>query len=632
VADKIVIELSLDPEISKDGKKKIEKQAGKTGEKAGKKFEKGFEKKTLNLGNTIKKSFVGLAGIVAGVGLARTFREGIRLAQIQEDAINSLNSALTISKNATIEASQGIQLYASQLQKVTRFGDEVLLQNAALIQSLGDLDENGLKRALSATTDLATALRIDLGTAATLVGKAAAGEVGTFSRYGLSIKKGSDNAETFARALTAIEQKFGGAAQRDVNTFSGRVDQLGNTFGDTLEELGFFVTKNETLLDLLKGGISVLQDFGGGLKIIRKELLGIGQSESDKPIDKVNKKLSGLARQINALVDQQKRLREGVFGFAFKEDLLQADRIQGKIQALRNQRRDALIERAKLFEERKNQNKEEIDSENEVANTIITNQQLLAQAAIQSKGLIVENAIGRFAALQSLREQDLISDFEYQQAQLQIKQETDEQLAQLDMQRRDRAIEAANDIKGATINAFKDISVSTVQLGKDLQTLALRGFGRSFQQIGAALASGENANQAFVNSVKQTGSEAASAFGDYYIKLGVARIAAGDPNGGAVLAGGLGLKVLAGALGASTGGAGGGAGGGATAFNDQTPALTDTSALQEQDIERAEPQTNVEVVVQGSLVQQDELGTFIAETLSESFGKQGVALTDARIS
>jgi hypothetical protein len=36
------------------------------------------------------------------------------------------------------------------------------------------------------------------------------------------------------------------------------------------------------------------------------------------------------------------------------------------------------------------------------------------------------------------------------------------------------------------------------------------------------------------------------------------------------------------------------------------------------------------VVVQGSLVQQEELGSFITETLNESFGKQGVAFTDAR--
>lgn len=631
MADKLVIELSLDPEISKSGKKKIEKQSTKAGEKSGENFEKGFEKKTVNLGSALRKSFTGLAGIVAGIGLARTFTEGIRLAGIQEDAINSLNSALSISKNASIEASEGIQRFASELQKVSRFGDEVLIQNAALIQSLGDLDEAGLKRATQAAADLATALRIDLGAAATLVGKAAAGEVGSFSRYGLSIKKGADNAETFAKALTAIEQKFGGAAQRDVNTFSGSVDQLGNTFGDTLEELGFFVTKNETLLGLLKDGVGVLQSFGGGLRVIRKEILGIGEVESNKPIDKVNKSLSETARQINVLIDRKNAYEKGTFGIVFESDRIQAEKLANKIDFLRNKRKGLLKERADIIAQNKTlADKEDADDE-ELTSKKITRQQFIAQAAVQTSGTIVETALGRYAALQTLREQDVISETEYQQLQLEIKQQTDEQLAAIDRARRDRAVETSGDIAQATINSFKDIKVSTVQLGTDLRNLAIRGFGKSFQAIGSALAKGENANQAFVESAKQTASEAASAFGDYYIKLGVARIANGDPNGGAVLAGGLGLKVLAGALGASGGGASGGAGGGATAFNDQTPALTDTTALQQQDVERQEPSTNVQVVVEGSLIRQEELGEYIATTLSDSFGKQGVALTDARI-
>lgn len=631
MADKIVIELSLDPEISKDGKKKIEKQAEMTGAKAGQKFEKGFQKKTLNLGNALRKSFSGLAGIVAGIGLARTLTEGIRLAGIQEDAVNRLNTALKVSGDFTKQQSLELQVFASELQKVTRFGDEVILNQLALAKSFGATNEQA-KQVVATAADLAGALGIDLESATRNVAKTLGGYAGELGEVIPALKALTKEQLQAGAGIDALSKQFAGTAAQRAKTFSGQVDQLGNAFGDTLEELGFFITKNETLLGLLQGGVSVLQDFGGGLKIIRKELLGIGESESDKPIDKVNKKLSGLARQINALVDQQKRLREGVFGFAFKEDLLQADRIQGKIQALRNQRRDALIERAKLFEERKNQNKEEINSENAVTGAILTNQQLIAQARLVNSQTIVQDANTRLEALRELKAREFISEAEFQMQIVELRRMTDEQLAELDRQRRDKAVEAAGDIKGATINAFKDISVSTVQLGKDLQTLALRGFGRSFQQIGAALANGENANQAFVDSVKQTGSEAASAFGDYYIKLGVARIAAGDPGGGAVLAGGLGLKVLAGALGASSGGAGGGAGGGATAFNDQTPALTDTGALQEQDIERAEPQTNVEVVVQGSLVQQDELGTFIAETLSESFGKQGVALTDARIS
>jgi hypothetical protein len=170
---------------------------------------------------------------------------------------------LLLSKNSSIEASQGIQQFASALQQSTRFGDEVILQNAALIQSLGDLDSNGLKRATQAAADLATVLRVDLGSAATLVGKAAAGEVGSFSRYGLAIQKGASNAETFANALAAIEAKFGGAAQRDVLTYSGSVDQLSNAFGDLLEEFGKIITQNPSVVAAIKSTTNLIVSASG---------------------------------------------------------------------------------------------------------------------------------------------------------------------------------------------------------------------------------------------------------------------------------------------------------------------------------------------------------------------------------
>ena len=188
--------------------------------------------------------------------------DGIKAAQVQEDAINQLNTALKASGIFTDEVSQSLQNYASELQATTKFGDEAILQTQGLIQSLGQLDEKGLKRATKATLDLSAALGIDLNAAALLVGKAAAGEVSSFSRYGLVIKKGADNADTFAKALDAINDKFGGAAAAQIETFSGAVAQVSNLFGDLQETIGEAITKNEVI-------IAVFNEFGqvlGGLQ------------------------------------------------------------------------------------------------------------------------------------------------------------------------------------------------------------------------------------------------------------------------------------------------------------------------------------------------------------------------------
>lgn len=252
-------------ELEKSDLKNISNQTNQTfkkaGDKAGNSFGESFSAASSKI---IKAGAVALAAAAASTVLV--FRKGIEAAKVQEDAINSLNSALIASGKFSLEASTRLQEYASGLQQVTRFGDEAILQTQALLQSLGGLSEQGLKDATQATLDLATALRIDLNSAAVLVGKAAAGEVGSFSRYGIIVKKGADNAETFAKALTAINAKFGGAAARDVNTYSGATQQLSNVIGDAFEEIGFLITKNAAVIKIVKEATTAFANYASNIK------------------------------------------------------------------------------------------------------------------------------------------------------------------------------------------------------------------------------------------------------------------------------------------------------------------------------------------------------------------------------
>lgn len=223
-------------------------------------FGKSATKSLRSITNSFSALKVAAAGAVtflAGRQLLRAVGELTEAASIQEDAINELNTSLRLTGKFTAEASRDIQKFASTVQQSSRFGDEAVLQNAALIQSLGNLSTDGLKQATQAAVDLSAALKIDLRSASLLVGKAAAGEVSSFSRYGLVIKKGADNADTFAKALTAIQSKFGGAAAAQINTFSGAMEQLSNIQGDLNEELGFSITRNPLIIN----GIKLLSKF-----------------------------------------------------------------------------------------------------------------------------------------------------------------------------------------------------------------------------------------------------------------------------------------------------------------------------------------------------------------------------------
>jgi len=183
------------------------------------------------------------------------------------------------------------------------------------------------------------------------------------------------------------------------------------------------------------------------------------------------------------------------------------------------------------------------------------------------------------------------------------------------------------------IQANEQISKFSKKTGVALRSGVGVAAGGAFAQFGKALVSGENAvesfGKAFLQSIGQTLVQQGTAF----ILEGTAYAFSANPALQALSSGlissGAAMAAFGGILGASGGGgASSGAGGdGGLATNDLSGGedLTDP-----ENIERAEPNTNVEIVVQGSLVQQEELGTFITETLNESFGKQGVSLTDAR--
>jgi len=217
-----------------------------------------------NTFSVLKTIAVAAVGYLATRKVINFFAESIQAASEAEDAMNEFSTAVRLSGKAIdIKAFAD---FASGLQRVTKYSDDLIIKNAALLQNLGQLDQEGLQRATKAAMDLAAALSIDLTTATELVGKASQGQIGTFSRYGLVIKKGANSAETFSNVLSKIETQFSGAAAAQVNTYSGAVAQLSNMYSDTLEEIGNLIIKNPIVIEGIKLLSSVLGDLNDYLR------------------------------------------------------------------------------------------------------------------------------------------------------------------------------------------------------------------------------------------------------------------------------------------------------------------------------------------------------------------------------
>lgn len=195
--------------------------------------------------NVLTGSAIAAAGAFVGAKI-------IKAAEDQEDSIAALNAALRANGNFIKEASDSLVEYADGLEKTTKFSSETVLQNVALLQSLGNFTKDGLIAANDAALNLATTFRIDLDTAARLVAKASEGNLEAFKKQNIAFQQGKDRAETFANALRAVQQATGGSAAAAGGTFAGVTTQAAAGFENVLKAIGNIIIQNPAVISAIK--------------------------------------------------------------------------------------------------------------------------------------------------------------------------------------------------------------------------------------------------------------------------------------------------------------------------------------------------------------------------------------------
>ncbi|MDD5459834.1 MAG: hypothetical protein PHF37_10635, partial [Phycisphaerae bacterium] len=202
-----------------------------------------------------------VAATAAIVGMTAIVKKSLDAFGEQEKSVAMLNQALKNQGNFTQAASLDLQRYASQLQKVTIFGDETILKAQSLIASFGFEGET-LKKLTKATLDLAAAKGMDLTAAADLVSKAVGSSTNALTRYGVEIDGAAGSTARAESAVKNITRLFGGQAQAQADTYAGAIVQMNNAIGDTMEVIGEEfapVIKDAALF--IKDNVDVIQDF-----------------------------------------------------------------------------------------------------------------------------------------------------------------------------------------------------------------------------------------------------------------------------------------------------------------------------------------------------------------------------------
>jgi hypothetical protein len=215
VAQDLVVKISANTKALKDAFKEAEKQT------------EGLKDTLSATAKGAGLAFAAFTGIIGG---------SIAAFRGQELAVEQLNVSLKNQGIFTEELSKKYQAQATALQNLTTFGDEQIIAAQATLQ--GFLGQAEVTEELTrATLDLAAAKKIDLASAAELVGKSVGTSTNALMRQGIEIDNTLKGQARLDEIVNKLNGRFGDQAAAAAKG-SGAFLQLKNSVGDVFEAIG----------------------------------------------------------------------------------------------------------------------------------------------------------------------------------------------------------------------------------------------------------------------------------------------------------------------------------------------------------------------------------------------------------
>ena len=179
------------------------------------------------------------------IGLvSKTLVSLVKTSGKQQESLQRLSSAF--GKDGVDSLSK----YASELQKVSTFGDENINVAMAQFGAFGaNVDQT--KALAKATLDLSVGMGLDLNNAALLIAKSFASSTNALSRYDIQLDSTMSKQEKIAAITSEVEKKYGGLAKQIAATTTGQLTQAQNAMGDLGEKMGSVLAP--AILKIAKG-------------------------------------------------------------------------------------------------------------------------------------------------------------------------------------------------------------------------------------------------------------------------------------------------------------------------------------------------------------------------------------------
>lgn len=599
------------------------------------------------------RSLIGPIG--ATLAAAFTFKKIISEASEFEAQVNRLNGALRSAGSFSKQASDQFIDFASQIQKTTTFGDGLTLELSALALNFAKTNDQAIALT-KAALDLSVATGQDANTSLRQLGATFDGTTGKLSKLVPELKTLTAEQLKAGAAIDIVAKRFEGAAENEVNTFSGATTQLTNNVGDLAKQLGFLVTQNSATNNSIKATSTFFGELASSVESFRNRGIPSIQNFDDK-IKDVNLRVQELGRRID---DFKTKVGEGSLNTPFaksltiglsdaRAELERLERDQERFiqrQQSRNQggpeskkpvessftaeEQSARSAQAKSFSDAlASQQLAALDNQKKFNETFLQGEALRdANRLVLSEqtSLLVQQQDQRIADVRkNLLETGIISQQQFSEFQQTTIQETGNRIALLNDELRLSEIEKTSgfiDGLGARIQALVP---SIQEVGKASTQSLVGGFVKGFSAVGGALAKGENAFEAFGGAVLGALGDIATQWGQYYLLTGLAgqfvpglQVTAGAiPLGIALLALGGFLQAKAGGAQSKPSSVGSGGFSGASAQTEQPQFNEDQLASRE---------SRVTVNIQGDVLDSQGSALRIVELIREATDNQGAEL------
>lgn len=205
--------------------------------------------------------------MAAGVGFV-ALSKGIEQAAEGQSTMHELEAAIRRTGAAAEEAGPRIEAAIQHVFKASAFDDEPLRKASALFVTITGNAE-AAAQAIGPVADLSAALGVDLDSAARMVAKATEGQVTALQRAGIIFtdteRKMLETADAGTRleaVLGKINEKVGGAAAAELDTYNGQVKEFKKQWDEVAQSFG------SIFLPAAQKVVGVLADIAKGIKAV----------------------------------------------------------------------------------------------------------------------------------------------------------------------------------------------------------------------------------------------------------------------------------------------------------------------------------------------------------------------------